>query len=448
MFCRILIAVAVSWAWAGPVRGNGPERGPMRLTLKRCVELALSPEGSAKIQLASEGIRQAMARSAEARSALLPNVQGSVGQEEAMRSLSELGLQALHLPFNLKIPSTVGPYAVLDVRATATQSVFNFSSIRRFQAARAGVGTANAEEKFTEDQVVAQVARAYLAALRARAELDTVKANVALAEALLKQAQNQKNAGTGTGIEVTRARVQLSAENQRHLIVANEVRRANLQLLRAVGLNLDTEMEVVDKLSYLPIDIMTVEKAKETAFASRSDLQSQVSREKAARLSGSAAKMERLPSVLSFADYGTVGPGLNTSLLPTRTYGVSVQIPVFDGGRQDAHRAAAASKAREEEVRTGDLREQIELEIRLALDSLQSADEQIKVADEGARLAEAELAQARRRYEAGVSGSLELTDAQTRLERARDNQVLALYNYNVARFDFGQATGTIRSMIQ
>jgi outer membrane protein len=193
---------------------------------------------------------------------------------------------------------------------------------------------------------------------------------------------------------------------------------------------------------------MTVEKAKETAFESRSDLQSQVSREKAARLSGSAAKMERLPSVLSFADYGTVGPGLNTSLLPTRTYGVSVQIPVFDGGRQDAHRAAAASKAREEEVRTGDLREQIELEIRLALDSLQSADEQIKVSDEGARLAEAELAQARRRYEAGVSGTLELTDAQTRLERARDNQVLALYNYNVARFDFGQAMGTIRSMIQ
>jgi outer membrane protein len=223
MFCRILITVAVSWALAGAVRGNGPERGPMRLTLKRCVELALSPEGSAKIQLASEAIRQAQARSAEARSALLPNLQASVGQEETMRSLSELGLQALHLPFNLKIPSTVGPYPVLDVRATATQSVFNFSSIRRFQAARAGVGTANSEEKFTEDQVVAQVARAYLAALRARAELDTVKANVALAEALLKQAQNQKNAGTGTGIEVTRARVQLSAENQRHLIVANEV---------------------------------------------------------------------------------------------------------------------------------------------------------------------------------------------------------------------------------
>ena len=47
---------------------------------------------------------------------------------------------------------------------------------------------------------------------------------------------------------------------------------------------------------------------------------------------------------------------------------------------------------------------------------------QVKVAQEGLELADNELAQARRRYEAGVANSLEVTDAQTRLERARDNQ--------------------------
>ena len=448
MLRRIVIAGSILVGLSGLIQANGPERGPLRLTLKRSVELALSPEGSAKIQLATEGIKQAKARSAEARSALLPNLQGSVGEEDTMQSLSKLGLQALHLPFNLHIPSTVGPYPVTDVRATATQSIFNFSSIRRFQSARAGVGAAQSEEKFTEDQVAAQVAHAYLGALRAGTELDTVKANMALAEALLKQAENQKEVGTGTAIEVTRARVQLSAEKQRHLMVANEYRKANLQLLRAVGLNLDTEVELLDKLVYVAVDAMTLDNAKETAFSSRSDLQSQVAREKSAKLSGSAAKMERLPSVLSFADYGTIGEGLNTSLLPTRTYGFAVQIPVFDGGRLDARRAAAESQAREQVVRTNDLREQIELEIRLALDSLQSAEEEVKVAEEGLKLAEAELTQARRRYENGVSNSLEVTDAQTRLERARDNQVLALYNHNVARFDLGQATGTIRSMIQ
>ena len=49
------------------------------------------------------------------------------------------------------------------------------------------------------------MARAYLAAVRADADVEAAKANVALSEAVLKQAEDQKAAGTGTGIEITRA---------------------------------------------------------------------------------------------------------------------------------------------------------------------------------------------------------------------------------------------------
>jgi outer membrane protein TolC len=83
----------------------------------------------------------------------------------------------------------------------------------------------------------------------------------------------------------------------------------------------------------------------------------------------------------------------------------------------------------------------------VALDALHSAEEQVNVAKEGLELAENELTQARRRYDAGVAGSLEVTDAQTRLERARDNRTAALFNYNVARIDLAQAIGQVRSAI-
>ena len=91
-----------------------------------------------------------------------------------------------------------------------------------------------------------------------------------------------------------------------------------------------------------------------------------------------------------------------------------MRVPIFDGGRRDARRAEAASQYRAEKVKTNDLKEQIELDVRLALDALRSAEEQVKVAREGLELAENELAQARRRYEAGVAIGLEVTDAQTR----------------------------------
>jgi outer membrane protein TolC len=100
-----------------------------------------------------------------------------------------------------------------------------------------------------------------------------------------------------------------------------------------------------------------------------------------------------------------------------------------------------------EQARTRDLEEQAQLEVRLAIDALRSAEEQVKVAEEGLTLADAELAQARRRYQAGVTTSIEVTDAQARLARARDNRVAALYQYNQARLDYGQATGGIRRML-
>ena len=124
-----------------------------------------------------------------------------------------------------------------------------------------------------------------------------------------------------------------------------------------------------------------------------------------------------------------------------------MRVPIFDGGRRDARRAESMVQLRQERIRTRDLREQVELEVRLALESLRSANSQVEVAKEGLQLAENELAQARRRYEGGVASSLEITDAQTRLQRARDNQIAAIYNHNVARIELAAATGKIQESV-
>jgi len=427
---------------------DGPQRGPVQLSLKRAVEIAASPEGSAQVQLSAEALKQARARSGQARAALLPDLEASFSDQNQTRNLAALGITSVHLPIpGFQFPTFVGPFTTMDARATVSESVFDFSSIRRFQASRVAVSAAKSDVNSTQEQVAAQVARAYLAAIRTDTDVETAKANVNLSQAVLTQTENQKKAGTGTGIEVTRAKVQLANDDQRLLVAGNERRRAYLQLLRAMGLRLDTEVELTDGLRYVPVDAVTLEQAKAQAVKERPDYRAQMERESNARLQASATKMERLPSLAAFGDYGSIGTGLNNAL-PTRTYGFSLRVPVFDGGRRDARRAEVASQFRAEKVRTNDLKEQIELDVRLALDGLHSADDQVKVAQEGLQLAENELAQARRRYEGGVANSLEVTDAQTRLERARDNQTAALYNYNTARIDLAAAMGEVRRTIQ
>ena len=424
-----------------------PARGPLELSLKRAVDIAVAPEGSAKVQLADEAARQAESRSAQARAALLPDISAAFSDQNMTRNLEAVGIKLAVPIAGFQLPTFVGPFSVLDARVSASQSVFDFSSIRRFQASKLGVASAKDDVDGAQEQVAAQVARAYLAAIKADADIEAARANIALSEAVVKQSENQKAAGTGTGIEITRARVQLANDRQRLLVADNARRAAGLQLLRAMGMRLDTEVILSDKLAYTPVDAVTLDAARSQALKQRPDYQAQQERESNARLSSSATRLERLPTVAAFGDYGESGAGLNSSL-PTRTVGVSVRIPIFDGGRRDARRAESASQYRAEKVKTNDLKEQIELDVRLALDSLRSAEDQVAVAKEGLQLADSELTQARRRYDAGVAIAVEVTDAQTRLERARDNQTAALYNYNLARIDLAQAMGAVRMMVQ
>jgi outer membrane protein len=419
----------------------GTAQNTLPLSLKRAVEIALTPEGNSRVALAEESIQQAQGRVAEAKSAFLPNLDASVGDRNQTTNLHTFGLNFPTIP-GFSFPSIAGPFTVFDARATAQQSVLDFSNIRKYRASRAGLGATKSDLDATKSQVSDQVARAYLACLRADAALETARADVELSEALVKLAQSQKTAGTGTGIEVTRAQVQLANGRQRVIVVENDRRRAALQLLKTMGVRLDVEVEFTDKLTYQAVDVADLEASLEKARRERAELKAQQQHEETARLNYSSVEAERLPSVGAFADYGSIGNAI-VGAQPTRTYGISLKVPVFDGFRREARRAESFSQYRQEKVKTHDLQDQVELEVRLALNSLRAAANEVETAREGLSLAQNELEQAERRYQAGVANSIEVTDAQTRLDRARDNQIAALYDHNLARLELATATGAI-----
>jgi outer membrane protein len=420
---------------------------PLPLSMKAAVDLALAPEGSVRLRLALEAIRQAESRAGQARAALLPQIETSVTRDNRTVNLEAFGVRFEIPGTEFRTPSRVGPFSVFDARASGSQTIFNLSAIRRYQASRTSAAAAREDGDSTREMVAAQVARAYLAALRTEARLEAARANVLLAERLLELARNRKTAGTGTGIDVTRAMVQLASERQLLLVAENERSRAHLELLRAMDLRLDTRLDLTDRLEFHVLGDLAPEQALEKALAARPDWRAQRQREKAAEMSHGATKWERLPSLAAFGNYGAIGPAIDNNF-PTRTYGVSLRLPIFDGGRLEYRRVESASHLREEEIRTADLRARIELEIRLALDALHSAREQVQVAGEGLQLAQQELEQAQRRFAAGVAPGIEVTDAQNRVARARDNQIAALFSHESARLELGQAMGAVREMVQ
>lgn len=415
---------------------------PTVVTLSQAVRRAISEEGNPKARLSREFAREAEAGSRLARSPLLPQLTGSVGKTRQTRNLEALGLESTG-PF--QIPRLVGPFNTFDARLQLRQVLFDFSSIRRFQASRRGVEAARLSREETLDAVAAAVGAAYAEALRKESSLASAEANVRLAEELLDLAFSQKRAGTGTQIEVVRAEVQLARRKQSEMEAREAYRTALLRLKRWIGMPLGREIGVVDP-NLKPPSGVVVAQAVDLARRERKDLQAQKKRIEQTRLLEGAEKWERLPDLVGFADYGTIGPCIGEAI-PTWAVGVSLEIPIFEGGALEARRAQAASRLRQEEVRLADLTAEVELEVRTAIEKLELAGKSLEVALESIRLAEEELERARRRYRAGVTTSLEVTDAQTRFEEAQSLEIEARHAVTLASIQLADAQGVLRSRL-
>ena len=427
---------------------SAQEEKTLPLSLNKAVEIATSEDGATRLRLAHELVRQADARRLQSRAALLPNVDGSYTFRSFTNNIQTFGISFPQLnAIGISLPPLIGPLDVNDLRATATQSVFDLAAIRRYQAAKAQLGAVRADDSAALAQTKGTVAKAYLNAVRAEAALDTAKANVALAERVLKQARSQKEAGTGTGIEITRSEVSVANEKQRQIVIEEDRNTTRLQLLRILNVQLDVEFQLTDALKYQPAEIPDAAKAIAAARELRPELKAQDQRQLAAKLNYDSLRSERLPSVNAFGDYGVLGK-VGEVTIPTRTVGVSVRVPLWDGGRRDARRAEGASQLRMETIRTRDTAQQVELEIKLALESLKSSEGQVVVALEALTQSEKELAQAERRFEAGVASGLEVTEAQARVARSRENNIAAVFKQKTARVDLGVAVGNIDMVLQ
>jgi outer membrane protein TolC len=116
-------------------------------------------------------------------------------------------------------------------------------------------------------------------------------------------------------------------------------------------------------------------------------------------------------------------------------------MPIWTSGRIKAEVTKSDLELQKLEQQKDDLRNQIALDVKTSLLNLQSARNEVQVANLGVDLAKQEVDQARDRFKAGVADNIEVISAQDSLSRANDNQIAALYRFNQARADYARAIG-------
>ncbi|HMI48245.1 MAG TPA: TolC family protein [Gemmatimonadaceae bacterium] len=452
LFAVVTTIATVSSAAFAQTPGNQPvpqTGSPIALTLGDAARLAANQSAI------SRGARlradEAGARVRQRKSDLLPTVSSYVQEAGRTFNTSTLGIDFPATPGNPPLfdpqGQIEGPINTLDVRGQVRQQLVDFGAIGRVRAAQAQARSSTADADATAEQAATTATNAYVRAMRADADLHARQADTLLATELLNIAQGQLQAGTGVGLDVTRAKSQLA--NTRAALIGSRNARdhAHLDLLRALALPVGTDVVLTDSLSAsaegspLPDEATLVEQA----IRNRPDLRAEDERIRAAKQGLSAIKAERLPSLGLIADDGVIGKN-GAKLLNTYTWGLQVTLPIFDGFKREARVQEQQPVVKEAEIRRHDLEQQAQVDVRGALIDLSGAREQLAAASERLSLAEQEVVQARDRFNAGVAGNADVVNASLALTSSRTLVNDAETLYQLARVALARATGSVTTL--
>ncbi|MGC1621160.1 MAG: TolC family protein [Candidatus Acidiferrum sp.] len=440
-FFSLVITPAAGHAQESAKRSLLPGTAPvgvLRLTLNQAVSLALKQNPTAQIAVITA------AESAQdknvARAALLP--QASLDVSDTVERINLEAFLGQKIP---GFPEHGGPFQVFSAGPGFSAPVFDLTLFRRYQAAKETMNASKFDSLSTREQVILLVVSQYIGTLRNVANVQASESRVELAQALYDQAADLQKEGVGTGIDTLRANVELQNEKQTLLQAEDDRDTSLFGLSRLLNLDPRQAIELADSLSFFDTPQPDVEGSIESALGERQEWKALQAQLRAAGEERKASQESRLPTVDFKGNWAYLGSSSNTGI-PTYNYEAAVSVPLFTGGRIRAEVVKADLEIKKLEQQEDDLRNSIALDVKTALINLDSARNQVQVADLGVQLSKEEVDQARDRFKAGVANNIEVIQAQDSLARANDNQIAALYRFNQARADYARSTGQMEKV--
>src|ERR1700676_3475837 len=256
-----------------PVFGSVPEAKPtpgvLSLTFSDAIERALRQNNAGL--LSENNTIEARGETWQKLSDLLPNVNGSVQEAVHKQSLEALGLSSALFPGGAKPPRVIGPFDYFDVRASATERLFDWKAIQKYRSSVVGESVTRFNLKDARDLVVLATGNAYLQAIAGAARVETAQAQVETASASSRKAGAQHIAGGPTRCDPLRAQVEYQSRQQQLIAATRDFAKQKISVARVIGLAPGQEFELANKSPYQAFPIPDLETSLQRAYSLRSD---------------------------------------------------------------------------------------------------------------------------------------------------------------------------------
>lgn len=278
-------------------------------------------------------------------------------------------------------------------------------------------------------EVKYNVEKVYYSVLKAQKNIEVAEESVNLYELHLKKARDFYEVGNVSKYDVTTAEVDLSNARLDLIKARTSLKTAKAELNNAMGFP-DMKDYVIVDVTDIVRSSLTLDEALSIAMESRPDLGSSRLQNLAAEESIVLAQKDNAPSLSASGRYSWGGDDFTGE--DDFSIGLSLQIPVYDGGLKaekvkEARADLEVARARDISARNTALKEvqQAWMEYGDSLETLSTASDVVRQALENLELATG-------RYEVGVGSPIEVADATENYSNAQNSYWNALYEHLIA----------------
>jgi outer membrane protein TolC len=431
-------SVQVQGPYAGSASSTLASPFNGKLSLREAVERGLAYNLGA-VGL-NEILRQVRGQDKVTRSALLPNITGTVTEAVQQTNLRAAGVRvSVPIP-GFNFPTIVGPFNYTDFRARLTQTIVDLTALNNYRSSEQIIRANEFSVEDARDLTVLAVGAAYLQVIAAAARVESARAQLDTAEALYKQTADQRSVGLVAQIDVNRSQVQVLTQQQRLVSLQNDLSKQKINLARLTGLPPNDQYELTDDIAFSVPPVPAVDVAVRLALEQRADLRSAEAQVQAAERNRAAARMERLPSLSLSADYGAIGVN------PAQSHGTfsvigTLRFPIWQGGRTEGDIGQAEAALAQRKAELSDVRGRVESDVRNAYFDLQAAASQIDVAQKNLEVNQETLTLTRQKLDAGVSDNVAVVQSQDAVANAQLDYINSLFAHNLAKLSLARAIG-------
>ena len=276
--------------------------------------------------------------------------------------------------------------------------------------------------------------------LLAQAFVDVAQQSLTQVERRYRFAQEQKNAGVTTRLEVIRANVQVVNTRSQLIEAQNQHKLAQENFKLTLGLPLDKPVSIDGKL-YAEPKAVNIDQAIATAIERRPEIQQIEIQEQIGEKQVKVAKAGNKPKLSTFGNYN-LNDNERQSFDTSWNVGVMIQIPIFDGFATRAR--VNQARVNLDQIRTNkdQLSEGIKLEVKSAVFDLEAVQKLIEAQEGIVEQAAEGLRIANVQHEAGLITGVELTDVELAHKQAQVNRLQAIHDYIIAVARVERAIGS------